>query len=239
MRTTTVLLFGLAGLCNIALAQNAACTSDAQAAYIPLVGNEDAAEYCFDKVIGRSDDSTSESSTTTATTIADSLRLRRRTTGRGKKEDNSGPRSGDNEEKEAKRYVPPLLPSARPHALCSCSNNCSLLKSLSRGPFSIASTFCSCNFPSGTQTANATATPTSACGGLFNGTVTVTVTANSTAEITGTASLNATTTGEGDSSITAIATLITTMRDDDGSVRFASSEFPLDVGNLLTFLAAV
>lgn len=106
MRTTTAILFGFAGLCNIALAQNAACTSDAQAAYIPLVGNEDAAEYCFDKVHDRSDDNASESSITTATTTADSLRFRRRTTGRGKKEDNSGHRSGDDEEKQAKRYIP-------------------------------------------------------------------------------------------------------------------------------------
>ncbi|KAJ4994434.1 hypothetical protein SVAN01_00263 [Stagonosporopsis vannaccii] len=196
MRTTTALLFGLTSLCNVALAQDAACTSGVQADYIPLVGSEDAAEYCFNKVLDRSDDSTStsESSTTTATATADSLRFRRRTTGRGKKEDNSGRHSGDDEDKEVK----------------------SLLKSLSKGPFSIASTFCSCNFPSGTQTTDVTTTPTAACSGFFNGTVTVTVTANSTAEITGTASLNATTTGD-DSSITPIATLTTTTSDDDSS----------------------
>lgn len=112
MRTATAVLVGLAGLCNIAFAQEAACTDGVQAAYIPLVGNEDAAEYCFDKVLDRSDDSPSTTTTTesestiTATATLGSLRYMRRDKGRGKGEDgSSGRHGGGDEDRSLKRYV--------------------------------------------------------------------------------------------------------------------------------------
>lgn len=75
MRTATAILFGLVGLCNVAFAQDAACTAGAQATYIALAGNADAEEYCDKKIFSVDD---SPSATITAAPTPDSLRFRKR-----------------------------------------------------------------------------------------------------------------------------------------------------------------
>ncbi|KAJ8113702.1 hypothetical protein OPT61_g4225 [Boeremia exigua] len=195
MRSATAALFGLVGFCSVALAQDAACTAGIQAVYVPLVGNTDAAEYCFDKVLDRSDDSV-DTTTTASTTFG----LRRRDKGKGKgknDDDNSGGQGGNDDDREVR----------------------SLLKSLSKGPFSVASTFCSCNFPVGTRTAFDDSPRPTSCG-FPNGTINATITSDdsSTAEVTLTTTLNATITSDDSTTITPIATLtITTTSDDDTS----------------------
>ena len=103
---------------------------------------------------------------------------------------------------------------------------CSLLKSLSQGPASVASTFCSCNFPPA-PTSRPTFYPT-ACG-FLNGTANATTTSNSTVvTVTTTVVLNATRTDD-DSTVTSTATL--TSSDDSGRLRTVGDDSA--VSNLL------
>lgn len=227
MRTATAILLGLAGLCNIAFAQDAVCSSDEQTPFIPLVGSTDAAEYCFEKVLDLGDDSS-----TSTTTTADSLRFRRRTNRTPSLDDHPGRHGGrkgdrdDDDDNSVQRYVPSLI-LLNPLSL---TFRFSLLKSLSQGPASVASTFCSCNFPS-TPVPCGTATATITPSGFFNGTLNATITSNSTlVNATSTVSLNLTTSTSDDIIITPIATLFTTEIGDDSTTSGVVDDSAVSVG---------